>query len=87
MSHVEIYTTPFCPFCYRAKMLLGKKGIAFSEINVMMRPEKRREMAARADGQSTVPQIFVDGEHVGDCDDLTRLEGAGGLDARLGLGD
>ena len=71
---IEIYTTPFCPYCARAKSLLQKKGVPFEEIDVMMAPAKRKEMAERAGGASTVPQIFADGVHIGDCDGIHTLD-------------
>ena len=83
---IEIYTTPFCPYCHRAKRLLTEKGIQFEEIDVMMAPGKRREMAERAGGASTVPQVFADGVHVGDCEGIHALDARGELDARLGIG-
>jgi glutaredoxin 3 len=83
---VEIYTTPFCGFCAYAKRLLDHKGVAYTEINVMMAPGKRREMTERAGAARTVPQVFVDGAHVGDCEEIYRLDDAGDLDAVLGLG-
>ncbi len=86
MPEIEIYTTPFCPFCFHAKKLLEDKGVAFNEIDVMMSPDKRQEMTARAGGGYTVPQVFVDGEHLGDCNEMYRLDGEGALDAKLGLG-
>jgi len=85
LPKVDIYTTPFCPFCYAAKKLLARKGVSFTEIDVMMKPAKRREMTERANGASTVPQIFIDGEHLGDCDELLWLDGEGTLDAKLAL--
>lgn len=86
MPEIEIYTTPFCPFCYRAKALLADKGAAFTEIDVMVEPARRGEMMDRAGGGYTVPQVFVDGAHIGDCNELYALEYAGKLDALLGLG-
>ncbi len=86
MAEIEIYTTPFCPFCLWAKQLLDKKGVPYTEIDVMMEPGKRREMIERAGGNRKVPQIFVDGRHIGDCEDIRMLEGNGELDARLGIG-
>ncbi|MBX3489299.1 glutaredoxin 3 [Parvibaculum sp.] len=83
MADVTIYTTLMCPYCYRAKELLGRKGVAFTEIDVGMDVDKRREMMARANGRHTVPQIFIGGSHVGGCDDLCALEDAGKLDAML----
>ncbi len=81
---IEIYTTPFCPYCHAAKRLLSDKGVAFDEIDVMMSPGKRRDMAERA-GSRTVPQVFADGAHIGDCDGIHRLDARGELDAMLGI--
>jgi glutaredoxin 3 len=80
MTDVELYTTPSCPYCMAAKDLLRQKGIAFSEINVAGRPELRAQMTARANGRTTVPQIFIGETHVGGCDDLYALDEAGELD-------
>lgn len=85
MAEIEIYTTPICPFCRRAKALLDSKGVAYTEINVMLNPRRRREMTERAGGRSTVPQVFVDGVHIGDCDGIHRMDAAGALDAALKL--
>jgi len=82
---IEIYTTPICGFCMRAKSLLKHKGVAFDEVNVMMNSDKRAEMTQRAGGGYTVPQIFIDGEHIGGCDELVALEHQGILDDKLGL--
>ncbi len=79
---ITIYTTPICPYCYRAKALLDEKGVAYTEIDVMMNPAKRQEMMARS-GRRTVPQIFIDDYHVGGCDDLYRLDREGRLDPLL----
>ena len=83
MSHVEIYTKPTCGFCFMAKRLLKKKGVSFAETNISAKPDKRAEMIQRANGGSTVPQIFIDGQHIGGCDDLMALDRAGKLDALL----
>lgn len=83
MAKVEIYTTPICGYCARAKGLLRNKGVAFAEIDVMGDGAKREEMVRRANGRRTVPQIFIDGRHVGGCDDLYELESAGKLDPML----
>lgn len=83
MADVTIYTTMMCPYCYRAKALLGKKGVVFKEIDVGMDAELRAEMEKRAHGGYTVPQIFIGDKHVGGCDDLYALESAGKLDALL----
>ncbi|MFA8441695.1 glutaredoxin 3 [Yoonia sp.] len=83
MATVEMYTKPTCGFCHMAKRLLTSKGISFVEVNISAQPERRAEMIQRANGGSTVPQIFVDGTHVGGCDDLFALERGGKLDALL----
>lgn len=83
MSKIEIYTKPTCGFCHMAKRLLSSKGVNFSEVNISAQPERRAEMIQRAKGGSTVPQIFINGKHVGGCDDLMRLERQGKLDAML----
>jgi glutaredoxin 3 len=83
MARIEIYTTPTCPYCIAAKRLLTQKGAAFEEIGVAGDPEGRRAMSARAGGRSTVPQIFIDGRHIGGCDDLFALDADGGLDPLL----
>ena len=80
---IEIYTTPICPYCIRAKRLLEQKGAAFREIDVMGDGEARGEMIRRASGRRTVPQIFIGETHVGGSDDLYALERAGRLDALL----
>ena len=83
MAKVEIYSSMLCPFCYRAKKLLSTKGVDFEEIDVMMRPGRKREMVQRAGGRTSVPQIFINDEHIGGCDELYALEAAGKLDERL----
>lgn len=83
MQPVEIYTTPFCGYCHAAKRLLGKKGAAFTEIDVSADPALRAAMVDRAGGRRTVPQIFIAGRHVGGCDDLYALDDAGRLDPLL----
>lgn len=87
MAEVEIYTTPFCPYCYRAKSVLDKKSVRYREIDVMMAPAKRSEMRERSGGINKVPQIFVDGRHIGGSDDLLELERDGDLDSLLGTAD
>ncbi len=82
MAKIEIYTTPFCGYCARAKGLLDKKGAAYEEMDVMMDDKKRNEMRDRS-RRTTVPQIFINGEHVGGSDELAALESAGKLDALL----
>ncbi len=83
MAKVEIYTSPLCGFCHAAKRLLNSKGIAFEETNVALNPGEKATMIQRANGGRTVPQIFIDGTHVGGCDDLYALEQAGKLDPML----
>ena len=85
MAKVELYTTMYCPYCTRARALLQRKGIEFVDIDIAQMPERRDEMIRRADGRRTVPQIFINGEHVGGCDDLVALDRAGRLDAKLGI--
>jgi len=85
MSEVEMYTTMFCPYCSRARALLRKKGVVFADIDIAEEPERRAEMIKRAGGRTTVPQIFIDGEHIGGCDDLVALDRAGKLDPNLGI--
>ncbi len=84
MARVEIYSTLFCPYCARAKSLLEKKGVDYINIDVIENTAKREEMEKRSGGRYTVPQIFINGEHVGGCDELYALERAGKLDAKLG---
>ena len=86
MAKVEIYSSMFCPFCTRAKHLLTQKGVEFIEIDVDTSPGRRNEMLQRANGQHTVPQIFIDDQHVGGSDGLAALERASKLDGMLGLG-
>ncbi|MBF0392575.1 MAG: glutaredoxin 3 [Alphaproteobacteria bacterium] len=83
MSKVEIYATQSCPYCHRAKRLLERKGVPFLEIDVSGRPDLRDEMTRRADGRTSVPQIFIDGHHVGGCDDIHDLDARGKLDPML----
>ena len=84
MTHVEIYTKAFCGYCSRAKALLNSKGVEFEEYDITMGGPKRLEMLERANGGITVPQIFIDGQHVGGSDDLATLEAQGKLNALLG---
>ncbi len=83
MAHIEIYSSPYCGYCSAAKDLLRKKGAVYTEIDVVTDGSKRAEMNARAPGSRTVPQIFIDGRHIGGCDDLYALDSAGGLDPLL----
>jgi glutaredoxin 3 len=83
MATVEIYTKAFCPYCSRAKRLLDEKGVAYEEFDITMGGPRRAEMIQRADGRTTVPQIFVDGAHVGGSDELSALDREGKLDSLL----
>jgi glutaredoxin 3 len=83
MAPVEIYTTRWCPYCDMAKALLRRKGVDFAEIDLSRHRERRSEMIERANGRTTVPQIFIGAHHVGGSDDLHALEHAGKLDALL----
>jgi len=83
MAVVEVYSTMLCPFCYRAKKLLAERGAAITEIDITMYPERRHEMMRRAGGRTSVPQIFIDGRHVGGCEELYALDRAGRLAAML----
>lgn len=83
LARVEIYTSPLCGYCHAAKRLLTQKGAAFEETDVSRDPAQRQAMMDRAGGRHTVPQIFIDGQHVGGCDDLYALDRAGGLDPLL----
>lgn len=82
MANVLVYSSDYCPYCIRAKQLLGKKNVAFEEIRVDGKPQVRAEMAQKA-GRTSVPQIWIGSTHVGGCDDLFALERAGKLDALL----
>jgi glutaredoxin 3 len=79
MAKVEIYTKFLCPYCTRAKSLLKAHGAEFQEYDITMGGAKRAEMLARSNGRVTVPQIFIDGRHIGGCDDLMELDRQGGL--------
>ena len=87
MAIVEIYSSMWCPFCYRAKRLLEHKGVDYKEIDVSDNPNLKSEMLSRSDGRYTVPQIFIDGKGIGGSDELVFLDQNGKLDAILGLGD
>ena len=82
MARIEMYTTPWCGYCARAKALLEKKGAAFEETDVMEDAAKRTEMRERSK-RTTVPQIFINGQHIGGSDELAALEQAGKLDSLL----
>lgn len=80
---ILVYSTPFCGYCSAAKRLLTAKGAQYTEIDVMMDAERRQEMLAKSGGLRTVPQIFIDGRHIGGFDELNALDKAGGLDPLL----
>jgi glutaredoxin 3 len=86
MPDVEIYTQPWCPFCERAVYILGQKGVEFREIDAPNGSAARKEAMQRSGGRTTVPQIFIGGQHIGGCDDLMALDRAGKLDALLQAG-
>lgn len=83
MSAVEVYVTRTCPYCIRAKELLKRKGVNFQEIDVSNDDEARMALVKKADGRRTVPQIFINGQGIGGCDDLYALDAAGKLDTLL----
>ena len=83
MAKIEIYTSKMCSYCSRAIGLLQSKNISFEQIDVSMSGALRQTMCSRASGRTSVPQIFIDDEHIGGCDDLIALESAGHLDALL----
>jgi glutaredoxin 3 len=86
MPDIEIYTQPWCPYCARAVSLLNSKGAAFREIDAPHGTAERQESVRRSGGSSTVPQIFIDGRHIGGCDELVALDRAGKLDPLLHAG-
>jgi glutaredoxin 3 len=86
MTSIEIYTQQYCPHCHWARELLSRKGVNFHEIDVTGNPPERQAMIERANGRTTVPQIFIGATHVGGCDELYALEEAGKLDLLLGHG-
>ena len=83
MSNVLVYSGPNCPYCVRAKQLLTKKGAAFTDYDVKADQAKFDEMLGKSGGRKTIPQIFINGQHIGGCDDLFALDAAGKLDAML----
>lgn len=85
MSKVEIYTKGHCPYCHRAKALLSQKGVQFEEFKIDQNPDLRPLMIERANGGSTVPQIFINNQHIGGCDDMFFLESQNKLDSLLAL--
>jgi len=83
MAMIEIYTSRFCGYCMRAKSLLQDKGVGFKEMDVNSEPGLRQKMTERANGSTSVPQIFINDEHIGGCDELYALERSGQLDPKL----
>jgi glutaredoxin 3 len=83
MAKVQIYSTPVCPYCVRAKSLLKSKGQSYEEVDISINPQVRDEMMAKAGGRRTVPQIFIDDKHIGGFDDLYALDQKGELDPLL----
>ena len=83
MADVVLYTKPGCPYCMAAMGLLARKGVDFTEIVASNDPEKKAEMIQKSGGKATFPQIFINGKHIGGCDDIQALERKGGLDALL----
>ncbi|SNT01025.1 glutaredoxin 3 [Sphingopyxis indica] len=84
MAKIEVYTKFLCPYCTRAKALLDRKGVNVEEIDVTMDRAGFDAMVERAGGRRTVPQIFIDGRHIGGSDELAALDAKGGLDPLLG---
>jgi len=83
MAKIEVYSGDYCPYCMRAKALLKQRELEFVEYNVQQEPEKRVEMAERAPGVRTIPQIFINDKHVGGCDELYALDKKGELNSWL----
>lgn len=83
MANIEIYTKAYCPYCTRAKALLDGKGQSYTEFKVDEQPELREQMIERANGGYTVPQIFINSQHIGGCDDMMALEHKGELNSLL----
>jgi glutaredoxin 3 len=85
MPDIEVYTQPWCPFCERAMHILTTKGLEFREIDAPHGSAARREARERSGGRTSVPQIFIGGQHIGGCDDMVALDRAGKLNSLLGL--
>ena len=85
MANIEIFTAPFCGFCYRAKSLLKDKGVKYVEVDIISQPTRHSEMIRRAGGSQTVPQIFINNQHIGGCDELYALESKDKLNSILGV--
>ncbi len=85
MAQVEIYSSPFCGYCYKAKSIFKKKGVAFVEHDVFTDTAKQDELEKRSPGRTSLPQIFIDGARIGGCDDLMALDREGKLNPMLGI--
>ena len=85
MANIEIYTSPFCGFCYQAKSLLNDKRVDYIEVDIILQPNRHSEMIRRAGGLQTVAQIFIDNQHIGGCDELYELEAKDKLDSILNV--
>jgi len=83
MPQIEVYTQPMCPYCARVVRLLTEKGVSFEEINAPGGSAERQKATERSGGRSTVPQVFIDGRHIGGCDDMLALDRQGKLDPLL----
>ncbi len=83
MAKIEVYTTPYCPYCVAAKKMLAKKNVTFTDIDVSGNASLRDDMMLRANGGHTVPQIFIDDKHIGGFDDMAEMNALGELDALL----
>lgn len=83
MAKIDVFTTDYCPYCTRAKDLLTKKGVTFQEIDVTHDPQGRTDLVIRSQGRKTVPQIFINDQHIGGYDDLYALDAQGKLDSLL----
>ena len=84
MINIDIYTSPYCGFCHRAKTLLNEKKQSYNEIDIIVNPDQFNKMVERSGGKTSVPQIFVGKTHVGGCDELYALENSDKLDGILG---
>ena len=83
MADIVLYTKPGCPYCHAAMDLLDRKGAEYTEIVASNDPQKKQEMIQKSGGKATFPQIFIDGKHIGGCDDIQALERRGELDALI----
>ena len=83
MANILMYCTPYCPYCIRARSLLERKGVEYTDIDIGSEPDRREEMEAKAGGRTSVPQIFIDDRHIGGFDDMAALDRAGELDPLL----